>query len=465
MIEVPKPKELVAPIQKEQKHGSWQRLVVGVAFLSLGVVAAAVGVTSIGYRLTHLVVDNGLINARIVRLQAPVTGDIKALYARPGTYVRTGQVLARIGIERTPAEEQVRFGWQRSQDEQIRSQIEQAQLAGQLQANSAQLAAAQQSLVFLRQQLQNLDNQYNAVQGVDITLALETVSQHRAAVEAAAAKAESARADYQRYRQLQAEGAISSQKAEQSRFDWQSAQADVTQAKAKLRSAATALNAARNGVSLRNQNNIGGTLAEQRTQLLQAIQAQTVLVSTLEAQVASAKVQLKQAQSLYNDRDRLWGVRQQYLNSNEQFQVLSAPFTGVVYSTQKEQGEQVNHLEPILNLLDCNDLWIETVIRADEANRIDPQMPVSVHLNGYPQVIGEVDLMQPISSIQGIEERSKLTQVQALLPAIAPTLVGQPLMRVTVRIPPPPAHNQYQKFCGVGQSASLTFSKKPLGSN
>ncbi len=72
------------------------RLLVGARMLSLRAVAAAIGVTSIGYRLTHIVVENGLINARIVRLQAPVSGDIKALYARLGSLVKTGQVLARM---------------------------------------------------------------------------------------------------------------------------------------------------------------------------------------------------------------------------------------------------------------------------------------------------------------------------------------------------------------------------------
>lgn len=465
MIEVPKSRESVFT-EKEQKRGSWLRLVVGAGMLSLGAVAAALGVTSIGYRMTHVVVDNGLINARIVRLQAPVSGDIKALYARPGSLVKTGQVLARINIERTPAEEQVRLQLQRSQDEQIRSQLEQTQLSGELQANSAQLLAARQSLLFLRQQLQSVDNQYTTVQGVDVAIATDAVSQQQAAVDAAATKAASVRADYERYRKLQLEGAISAQKAEQLQYDWQSAQAEVAKAKATLRSTQTALNAAKKGIALRNQNNIGGSVSEQRTQILQAIQAQSVLVSTLEATVASANTRLKQAQTLYKNRSFLWGDRGQYLNRAQQlFQVLSAPFVGVVYSTEREQGEQVNQLEPVLTLLDCNDLWIESVVRADEASRIDPQKPVSVHLNGYSQaLVGEVDLMQPISSIQGIEERAKLMQVQALLPAISPTLVGQALMRVTVRIPPPPGHNQNQQFCGVGQSASLTFSKKPFGS-
>ncbi len=462
MIELPtKPTQVVAKAtENEQKRGSWQRLALATVFVSLGVVAAAIGSTSIGYRFTHIVVDNGLINSRIVRLQAPVSGNVKALYARPGMLVRTGQVLARIGIERTPAEEQLNLQLERFQDDQIRSQMERAQLAGELQANTAQLTTAKQSLVFLRQQLQLLENQYSAVQGVDVSLAVETVSQQKAALDAAVAKAEEARSNYDRYNQLQQQGAISALATEQFRFAWQSAKAEVVQAKARVRSAEASLNAAKDGVALSNQNTIGGNLSNQRAQLKQQIQAQMVLISTLQTQVLTTQNRINQAQSLYKNRPSLVS-NSSSLKRDRQMQVMSAPFSGVVYNTEREQGEQVNQLEPVLTLLDCNDLWIETVVRADQVSQIDTQKPVRVRLNDNGQtVVGEIDLIQPISAIQAIEERSKLMQVQALLPAIPPTLVGQPLVRITVRIPPPPEHSQSQRFCGIGQSSSLTFSKK-----
>jgi multidrug resistance efflux pump len=191
------------------------------------------------------------------------------------------------------------------------------------------------------------------------------------------------------------------------------------------------LSASQKGVALSNQSSLGGTLWDQRSKLLQAIQSQEMLVSTLEAQVASGKQQLNQAQSLYKNRPSL-AQSSKNLQGYPQVQDVSAPFAGVVYSTEREQGEQVTQSQPILTLLDCNELWVETVVSADQASSIDTHKPVSVQLAGYSKTVpGEVDLIQPISSIQGIEERSKLMQVQALLPAIRPKLVGQPLVRVT----------------------------------
>ncbi|MEW6498263.1 MAG: HlyD family efflux transporter periplasmic adaptor subunit, partial [Cyanobacteriota bacterium] len=385
-----------------------------------------------------------------------------AFYAEPGALVKSGQVLVRIGIERTPQEEQVRLQTERSQDEQIRTQLANVQLQGEVQTSATQLAAEKQSLDALRNQLQSLDIQYQAVQRVDMQLATQELRQKQADVEGAIAKATAARTDYDRYHSLLSAGAVTKQQTEHLRFLWESAEAQVKQAKAALSSAQASLEASKNGVSLSPQNSLGSSLADQRSKLQQAIQSQEMAVKTLEAQVASGYQQVKQAKSLYQNHSSP-GTESKQPAYFAKEQKVSAALTGVVYSTERELGERVNQSEPILTLLDCNDLWVETVVRADQASGIDTQKPVSVQLIGSTETIsGEVDIIQPISGIQAIAERTKLMQVQALLPAIPPKLVGQALARVTVRIPPPPQHMQSQQFCGLGQAARITFSKKPL---
>lgn len=449
------------PADAEPKRPPWRRMVVAILFVSLGAAGGTVGIASIGYRLTHLVVEDGLINGRIVRQQAPVSGKISAFYAKPGALIKSGQVLVRIGIERTPQEEQVRLQTERSQDDRIRTQLDNTKLQEEVKANATQLVTAKQSLATLRTQLRSLDNQYQAVQKVDVQLASEALSQKQANLEAAIASATSARTDYERYRGLLAAGAVTKQQTEHLRFAWESAEAEVKQVKAALRSAEASLQASRNGVALSPQNSLGSTLSDQRSKLLQDIQSQELLVSTLETQVASGRQQIQKADTLYKKNPS--PDRTQGLDFSAEVQEVSAALTGVVYSTEREQGERINQSEPILTLLDCNDLWVETVVSANQASSIDTKQPVSVQIAGYTETIaGEVDLVQPISSIQAIAERTKLLQVQALMPAIPPTLVGQALARVTVRIPPPPQHMQSRHFCGLGQAARLTFNKKPL---
>ncbi len=464
--------------QVEKKASKSNRLLLGTMFVALGVTATVIGTASIRYRLTNIVVDNVAINGRIVRLTSPTNGSIEAFYAKPGVTVKSGQVLVRVNTQPTIQEQnqaqQLTLQLQRAQDERMRWQLEHSQLVGEVQSYAAQLVGARQSLNLFQNQLQTLQNEFVSVQGVDIKLSLETVNQQQAAVDAAVAKATSNLADYQRYQKLWQEGAVSQQQVDQLRFAWKSADAEVKQKQAILRSAKASLNASQKGVAFSNQDHLADSLSDRRAKLLQAIQQQQILVNTLEAKITSAKQQINRSQKLSENPPMVSFEKK--IAKEPQFQTITAPFAGVVYSTEREQGEQINQGQPVLTLLDCNDLWLETVIKAEvdcndlwletvikaeDASHIDTQKPVKVKFTNDGQTVsGEVDIIQPISSIQGIEERSKLMQVQALLPTIPPNLVGKNLARVTVKMPPPPAHTQSQRFCGLGQAASLTFSKK-----
>lgn len=399
----------------------WQRVAFATVVLGLGITAIAVGAASITYRVTHLTVENGMINARMVRLRAPINGKIKAFYGQSGAPVRTGQLIARVAP--APQEEQSLL-----------------QLQGDVNTSTTQLLASRQSLAFLRQQLSNLENQDQALQQANVAIADKEVSHQRAAVDAAVAKATAARLDFERYSKLLAEGAVSRQKVDQLQALWKSAEAEVEQAKATLYSAKTSLNAFEDGIALRP----GATLADQRLSLMQTIQSQTAVVTTLETALLSKKQRLTQAQAIYSKRKDV---------------EVPAPFTGVIYRTEREQGEQVNRPDTLLTLLDCNDLWVETLVSADQASRIDSDKPVRVKLAGETRTfVGKVELIEAISSLEALKQ-----QVQAVFPSMSPHLTGQPLARVTVRIPPASQQSQAHQFCGLGQSASVTFGMKFLG--
>ncbi len=410
----------------------WRRVLTGTGFVLLGVAVAAIGIASIAYRLGTIGVDGGLINGRIVRLRAPINGKVTAFYAQPGATVKTGQVLARI---------------QRSHEEE-KSLL---QLQGVVRENISQLEYTRRSLAFLYNQLENVDKQEKALRQVDKAIAATDVSQEEAALETAKKKAIAARVDYERYNFLYKEGAISQQQVDLRKFTWDAAESEIKQAEAALRSSQTSLVASNRGISLNNQQTLGSNFADQKAKLIQEIQTQSGELNTLQAKVTSSQAELQQAQSLYSKRQDM---------------EVPAPLTGIIYTTDREQGEQVSQSEPFLTLLDCNELWIESVVSAKDASEIDGNKPVKVTLAGYSETLtGKLDLVQPISSIQGVEERTRLIQVQALTPAIPPQLVGQPLARVTVRIPPPPSHNQSQQFCGLGQTVRLDFTKKPANFN
>jgi len=208
-----------------------------------------------------------------------------------------------------------------------------------------------------------------------------------------------------------------------------------------------------------NQNST--SLLEQRTKLMQLIQAQMVLVNTLNTQVDTARERLKQTQ-VFKPNSILQPVSTAKRYLARQDYEVAAPFAGVVYKTDHETGEQINRTEPILTLLDCKELWVEAIIPASEVSNLQVDKPVSVQIAGYPETIaGEIDLIQPVSG-QDITKQLPAIQSQAVSPSIPPDLAGQALARVTVRIPPPPQFAESNQFCGVGQLTRLSFSKKPM---
>lgn len=170
----------------------------------------------------------------------------------------------------------------------------------------------------------------------------------------------------------------------------------------------------------------------------------------MRVEVQNAQERLALAESIYNARN---------VAARQDIEV-KAPFASIVYQTEREKGELVKQSEALLSLLDCNNLWVEVVVSARDAMRIDDQKPVRVELAGHLEPLrGEVKLIQAISPY-GVEERSKMLEVQALLPTIHPDLIGQPLSRVTIAIPPPPNFEREHMFCGLGQHARLTFTKQ-----
>ena len=409
----------------ESRQRPWRRFLIGGICLALGLMVVGIGAASILYRLTHITVKGGLVNGRAVRIQAPVDGTIQDFYARPGVQVRAGQILAQ--LQPLPVA-------QKDDDSDTLVQLEQTN-----QTTVAKLAAAQQTLTLLNQQLRELELQGESLQTATAAIADENVTYSKAAVDAAIAQEEAARVEYERFRSLLETGAVSEQEVDELEAVWRSAKAEVEQAKTEQNVAQVTVDALAQQTPI--ESNIEDLQSEQ-LKLLRDIQTQTVLVSTLQLELQSQQQQLAQFSANQDDG-----------GDSPALVTISAPFDGVVYGTQHDVGEQVNRPMNLLSLLDCNDLWVEALVGLEQAKRIDADQPVRVQLAGYPRtLVGEVELISATSAGDLTQART-----EALLPAIPSRLIGQPLTRVRVKIPPTSVQNQAEQFCGIGQSAKLTF--------
>lgn len=407
-----------------------KRLFSGGLYLLLGIGVFAIA-GGLGWsRFTQLSIPNALINARVVRVRAPSDGKLKALYAQPGTPIRAGDVLLRL-------------------EQSTEQQQQLLQLQGERTTLTAQLQAAEASRLNLQQQLDRLSHTQGRIAQATTTVTAVGIESKQSQVEQARSQVNLARQTLNRYQQLAASGAIALAIVDEKRAALTSAEAALKQAESALTQSQTEVEAMKNGdqPSIPEMN-----VVEQRQHLWQDLQTQTSLVTSLKAQLDAINQRLQELQSQFSDRQDI---------------AVTAPITGVLYSRNREPSEAVSRLDSMVSVLDCQDLWIEGVIAADQASLIDAQRPVHVEIAGGQSVQGEVELIQSIShtltgTVQNPGDRPDTVQVQAVQPSISQDLIGQPIVRVTVRVPQLPQLQNAQQFCGVGQATELTFAKKSL---
>ncbi|NEQ99876.1 MAG: HlyD family efflux transporter periplasmic adaptor subunit [Cyanothece sp. SIO2G6] len=399
----------------------WKRITVGSLFWALGLGAATIGLTSIYYRLSHITIDSGIVNGRTVRVQSPINGTLEDFYGRPGAQIQAGQVLAK--LEPLP-------------QEGLDNQLNITRLRQKVEVAASNLKLAQQTLTMLTQQKSTLAQQDRQFQSAMVTIAADDIARYEAALDEAIANEEAANSTYQRHQMLLDEGAIAAQRVDELRAEWKVAQASVQAAQAALASARTTLAATQNSVPV--QSSIDD-LQEQQQTLQQRIQDQTVRVEQLRLDLENRQAELEELEVVYTQDSSV---------------EITAPFTGVIHTTRHETGEEVSRPATLLTVLDCNDLWVETLVSIDQAHRIDVEKPVRVDFAGTTQTItGEVTLIEAMTTGKLTEART-----EAILPAVSANLIGQPLARVRVNVPPTDSQFQAHQFCGLGQSARLTFA-------
>lgn len=438
----------VAPSQYKvslpnNKFPLWWRFSVGVAYVSLGALVTSIGLASISYRLSHVTIDGALVNGRTVRIQAPVDGKIQNFYARPGARVKAGQVLAELA----PVSQQTQGGTAGINSSlAIAANGAQSQLAKQ--TTEIQLASTEQTLTLLNQQLQEINRQEAILQSVTVDVAAENVDYSEAAVTAARSQESAARNKYERFSVLLAKGAVSQQEVDELEANWRSSQAAVEQAQSEQ--AVAQINADAIAQQAPIQSNLKD-LQTQKRRLMAEIQRQHSRMDLLamELQSQPSETPASEGDTINVSKNAVAAVNA----SNSSLLPLLAPFDGVIYATNHDAGEQVNRPTALLSLLDCNDLWIETLVTTDQARRIDADKPVRIQHNGQSDtIVGQVDFVTAISAGEITKARA-----EALIPTAANNLSGQSLARVRVRMPSNPTQEQAYRFCGVGESVKLTF--------
>jgi HlyD family secretion protein len=327
---------------------------------------------------------SGTIEATTVDVSFQVGGRVTEILAREGQNVKTGEALARLSGD----ESEARVRQAEAALDGVTSQIRQQEAAVQQRESmvDSQIKQARGQAQAARAALERLRH---GSRPEEIRVAEAEVAQAEAALD-------SRKPELQRATELFQQGLVS-----QERFDT---------AKAALRTAEAAANAARQQLALVREGPRREDIAEGEARLLTAEAA----VSAAEATRKEIDIQresLRQARS----RQRELAALADAARLQQGYTEIRAPIDGVVLTKNVEAGEFVNPGSAVVTIANLKELWINLYVPETQTGRIRLGQTAHIQVDSFPkeQFTGKVIFISSESeftpkTIQTEEERIKL---------------------------------------------------------
>jgi len=165
-------------------------------------------------------------------------------------------------------------------------------------------------------------------------------------------------------------------------------------------------------------------------------------------------------QDLNDARNRLNKVQDSY--QKQQLIDIFAPARGVIYKVNQENNELLHEEQTLIELLDCNNLWIEVMVNASLLEKINLQQPVKLEVETLHQNLSGI--VSSLHSVQNFNQEyaaDLLPQISQLNPQSAKNLLDNKLLfKIKIDFPIPDNHAEQHMFCGWKETATVTFNSK-----
>ena len=321
----------------------------------------SVGAIGVGLRrnLSPIRSVQAFINGEITFVRSPIPGELQLQNEKMvlGSKLKRG---TRIGtIESTVENPRVSV-----------LTVEKQQLETSLHNVRRQLSG-------VKRQIQNrtkLSNLFKQQTGIQKTLqsdyARQEIEQYQSEIAHARAEEKVALADAQRFASLAEQGAVTISEADNEIARAQQASAMAKQAQAKIDRAKLKLEATEAGLQLEG----------------------TRTLSYPETRVFELNVELTDLrQQKRNLEEQIQSIQSELLVTSEELQVqqnvsITAPTTGVIWSIDSQPQEMVEANQPIIQLLNCQNLWIDAFIQETDANKLVIGQKAEINLDGSTDI-------------------------------------------------------------------------------
>ena len=393
------------------------RILLFIAGLNLAIWGSRLALV----RIQSVVATEAFVNGRIVTLTAPIDGQVMMPSGlRSGQPVEMAAALAQIiNPDIDP--------WLRDATYEVAA--EQARLDSLI----TQLHQQSHTVIPSREyhDYQSQQQQYQA----SIQLASQGVRQAQLRLQTAQEEAALAQISFERILPLAEQGAIPLQQAEEISQDWANRQQDVRQAEIEV---------------------------ENKRIELQSIQQQAAQQLPPYPNVSPSQLALQDIQRQIDEtRDRIaareTAIAQAHTDPKHQDHPVQSPFPGVVWETLVGPDEQVITGQPMVRLLNCEQLWVDAFVSVDDLPRVQLGSTATVKLyNGEIELMGKVATVR--SRLIGVQ---KLGQDSAINP---PNLVEKQVAQLRIELDKPEEltsqSNSAAAFCNVGQIAQVEIAAK-----
>jgi septum formation inhibitor MinC len=315
--------------------------------------------------------------------------------------------------------------------------IEKQQLKTRLQDVQQEISGVKQQ-IWNRTKLMNLFKQQTGTQKtLQLNYARQQIKQYEGEIARARATERVALADAQRFVRLAQEGAETISKTENEIAKAQQASAVVKEAQSKIELAKLQLEATKAGLQLEGTR----TLSYPETRVLEL----DVELTDLKEEERNLEKQIQSIQSQLSITSKELQVQQNVL--------VLAPTTGVIWSIDSQPQEIVEANKSIIQLLNCQNLWIEAFINETDANKLVVGQEAQINLNNSSNV-------QWKGRVETIRAGTGRVQVGQYVVEPPPEIARRqlPVRVATVRIKVDWQKTpRFDDFCLAGRSVNVRF--------
>ena len=316
--------------------------------------------------------------------------------------------------------------------------IDKQQLETRLQNILQQISGVKQQIANRDKLMRLFEKQAGIQKNLQRLYALQRIKEYEGQQSQSQAAQKLALAEAQRYDLLHREGVVSFSKVDSEIATAQQAVGKIKEIQSEIGQAKLALEATKAGIQLEGTR----TLSYPETRVYE-----------LDVELTDLKQQEK------NLEKQLQSIRSQLVTTSKELQaqqthsVLAPTTAGVIWSIDTQPQEQVEVNKSIIQVLNCNNLWVEAFVSETDANKLAIGQEAEINLSG----LSNTQWKGRIETIRAGTGRVEVGQYVAVPP---PEIARRqlPVRVATVRIKVNWQKNpSFGDFCYAGRNVDVRF--------